>query len=61
MIPRKPLISRKDIAQMIGLSVTTVARHEVRWGLKRVDMGTQTVLFKTSQAIRVLSIRGFID
>lgn len=61
--PNKNLLTRKDIAAMLG-DVTTeqVRKNEKRWGLDtaRRDLNHRCVRYVQKIAIRVLTERGFI-
>lgn len=60
----KPVpLTRKEIAQMVGVHPDTVARNEKLWGLDKakVDTGNQTVWFIRSKACYILRQRGLID
>ena len=51
-----PLISRKELAMMCGVSVSTVKRKEKVWGLSECRSGANksTALFFRSKAIAAL-------
>jgi|ERR1051325_5144261 hypothetical protein len=56
------LICRKDIAAMVGVSVVTVTRNELRWGLKtaRRDLNRRSVRYLRRLAVPILQGHGFI-
>lgn len=59
---QNPLITRKEIAQMLGPNVTPrqVANHEKDWGLDRarVSLGTRQVMFRYAVVVFELRQRG---
>jgi hypothetical protein len=59
----KPLISRKEIAQLTGLCVKTLRVKERHFGLDRarVDTGGNRVLFNAKLAIASLQARRLLS
>ena len=55
-------LTRKEVAEMIGVSVYSVRRNEVRWGLDRarVTANQRLVWYVESVAIEELSRRRLI-
>jgi len=61
---QKPTITRKELAQITGLSVKQIATHERKWGLyiARVPaQGLRCVLYRTAVARRVLIAIGLVE
>jgi len=58
----KPLISRKEIAQLTGLCVKTIKTREKILGLKaaRVDIGTERVFYCRDKVLSALRLRNFL-
>lgn len=58
-----PLLTRKHIAVLIGMSVKFVQEREKRIGLHaaRVNIGTRIVRFRRKAALDALRARGFIE
>ena len=61
----KPLLTRKDIAQMLGPEFTAnqVRRNERKWGLDRarVKLKTRMVFYRYSIAVQVLTVSGALN
>src|ERR1043166_5993545 len=56
------LVTRKDIAALMGVSVDSVRRNEVRWGLKLVrrDLNSRSVRYRRGDPLELLTVRGSI-
>lgn len=59
----KPLYSRKDIAQLLGVSYAQVVRNEKGWGLSeaRADLNCRCVRFRASEVLSILKRRKFLN
>lgn len=61
----KPLLSRKDIAAMLGpeFTVLQVRRNEKKWGLDRarVKLKTRMVFYRYSIAVQILTANGALN
>jgi hypothetical protein len=57
------LISRKEIAALLGESCRTVVRNETRLGIDtcRADINQHLVRYNRTRAIRALIDRGFLS
>ena len=55
-------ITRKEIADMLGVSVDTVERRETEWGLTKAKSAAsrRPILFLKSSTIRILTARGLL-
>ena len=53
----KPLLDRKDIAQMLGVSVYVVRANEVRWGLdkSKVELNPRLIRYESGSALKAIS------
>lgn len=52
----KPLLTRKDIALMLGVTPRQVKRNEVRWGLRnaRSQLNTRPLLYLSAKVLVIL-------
>lgn len=57
------LLTRKDLARIIGVSVDTVERHEERWGLSgcRIKLSLRCVRYHPTRTMIVLRRLGVIQ
>ena len=58
----KPLLTRKDIAQMLDVSVNQVWLNEERWGIRvaRADLNKRCVRYRADVVLANFRARGFI-
>jgi hypothetical protein len=61
-IPTQPLISRKDLAQLLGISSDAVRRNERRLGLHRArrNINARCVRYRTDIAWTILRDAGLV-
>lgn len=59
----KPLLTRKDIALLIGVTPRQVKRNEAKWGLDkaRSQLGTRPLLYRTSLVVMILNNLRAVD
>ncbi len=62
-LTRKALLTRKEIAGLLEVSVDQVRKNEGRWGLgpARVDLNARCVRYRCLKALAILEGRGFIE
>jgi hypothetical protein len=58
-----PLMTRKQIAELIGCAVKTVSRNEERWRLNtcRVKLGPRFIRYRQRDALMVLRLLGVLN
>lgn len=56
MTALKKLMTRKDVAELLGISTDAVRKNERRWGLTaaRRDLNRRCVRYKTLMAVAIL-------
>ena len=56
MIDPKHLLSRKDVAELLDVSVDQVRKNERRWGLNaaRRDLNRRCIRYRTLMALAIL-------
>ena len=57
------LVSRKEIAQLLNVSVRSVKRNEQLWGLDkcRIDLNHSCVRFDSKKALAAFRVRRFVE
>ena len=56
-------ISRKELAQLLGISPRSVRRNESKWGIRalRCDLNSRCVQYRLGATLKRLTDLGFIE
>lgn len=60
--PNKALLTRQEIADILGISVDTIRRHESEWGFKsaRRDLSRRCVRYRTVVVWAIMEERQWV-